>query len=192
MKIWIGHYSGNTKEWFVVWANNKAEAWDKVDEVGDPDTQSFRELVSPGFANCSVDHYDEEGPWFSIAKDKARSEQWLFLGNPGFLQNPNDYVKALYSQKEHNRTFDMKIWLGGYNPHKKKIAGDCFIVWAKNKQDAFLLIDQMLKNADKDSLLEITDEGLVGFYVTRRADHLIYSPPKDEVENGCWPNLRPT
>jgi len=47
MRVWIGHYYKNNNEWFVVWANDKQDAWDKVDELGSPDGNSTRETGTP-------------------------------------------------------------------------------------------------------------------------------------------------
>ncbi len=188
MNVWIGHYNTNPKEWFIVWADEKEDAWDKVDEVGDPDTHSFRELSSPGFANFHVD-YNEDGPTFSPAKDKDRREHWLFLGNQGSLQNPNDYIRVLQSKKEYKQKFDMKVWLGGYLPKKERISEDCFVVWAKNQQEALIQVDKIIGNVDKDSLIEIADEGFIDFHVAYRKGQLIYSPPKEDVKSGFWINL---
>lgn len=60
MKVWVGHYRGNTKEWFVVWAKNKREAFLQIDPItGEPDMESLKELHAPGFVDFKADFEGE-------------------------------------------------------------------------------------------------------------------------------------
>ncbi len=197
MKVWLGHYNGNPKEWFVVWATCVEDAWDVVDQVGDVETHSLRELVSPGLANFHIDCKEEdvEGERIteqviSPAKDKTRRERWLILGDQSLLQNPNDYIAALYSERAANQKFHMRVWQGCYLPVGDKNNGDSFVVWAKNKEDAILMVEQSFGSLDKDSLVEIKNEGFVDFHVSYHAGQQVYTPPKEDIESGFWINLQ--
>ncbi len=189
MKVWIGHYVENPKEWFVVWANCVEDAWDVVDVVGSPETNSLREIVSPGLANFHLN--DNNGlEAISLAKDKIRRETWLILGNSSLLQNPNEYISALYSQKTANQKLCMRIWRGTYLPNDQKNDIECFVVWAKDKENAIKIVDQSFGNVDKDSLIETRNEGFVDFHVAYKKGKQEYTPPKDDVKSGLWINLR--
>lgn len=49
MKVWMGHYKGDTREWFLCWGNTKAEAIEYVDdEGGQPDLDSVQPLEGAG------------------------------------------------------------------------------------------------------------------------------------------------
>ena len=55
MKIWIGHYRKNPKEWFIVWANSKDDAFRLLDGTsGEPDMDSFKEVKKFGFVDFQV------------------------------------------------------------------------------------------------------------------------------------------
>jgi hypothetical protein len=189
MKVWIGHYYENTREWFVVWAQDKQEAWDKVDELAGPKADSLRELSSTGFINFHVDYNEENIVKFSPSKDKNRQTNWLCLGTVGFSEDPKDYIKRLYSEKESTPKLRMKVWLGNYLPKLKKDSDESFIVWAKNKQEALLHIDSATGNVDRTSLLEITEPGFINFHVACQGKQVIYSPPKEDLENDTWINI---
>ena len=138
MKVWIGHYDSNPKEWFVVWAHDGPEARYLADEIGPLDIETFRELVSSGFVNFHVE-YNEDQPTFSPAKDKARRDQWLYLGNQSL--NPNEYISASFSQKENNQKLNMKVWLGDSCPTKRRTAENALLFGQRtNKKPSTWLI----------------------------------------------------
>jgi hypothetical protein len=185
LRLWIGHYYENPKEWFVVWANYLRDAWDVVDQVGSPETSSFRELISIGIVNFHV-HYEGDEPKFSPSKNKELGDKWLTLGDQGLLENPIEYIRIVQSEKEANQKFKMKIWRGSYSIEKKKNDEEGFIVWAKNKQDALLKVNQLFGNVDENSLVEIREEGFVDFNAATREGQLLFTPPKDDVKSGFW------
>lgn len=192
MKVWIGHYHQNLKEWFVVWANDKQDAWDKVDELGSPDGNSTREMATPGIVNFHI-NYDKHGnPMFSSSKVNTRRSNWLSLGNVGYIE-ASEYIKRVLSEKESTQNYTMKVWLGSYLHKPKKLPleeEECFIVWAKNKKEAVDFVVTVHGNIDKETeLLEITDPGFVNFHVTQKGGKITYVPPKDDLKNSTWINL---
>ncbi len=189
MRVWLGHYSDNTKEWFIVWDDCVEDAWDDVDQVGSPDTDSFREIVSAGMANFHSDSQgDEEN--ISPAKDKTRRERWLILGGESMMQNPNEYIASLNSAKIANQKLKMKIWRGTYLSENQKDGEDCFVVWAKDKEEALQTVEQNFGSADKGSLIEVRNEGFIDFHVSMQEGKPVYTPPKGDVESGFWINLK--
>ena len=93
VKVRIGHYYENPKEWYIVWAIDKQAAWDKVDELGNPDTGSMREFDTPGIVNfCS--QRDEDGNLlYSPSKVTARKENWLILEGAITAETATDYIR---------------------------------------------------------------------------------------------------
>ncbi|MCK4477390.1 hypothetical protein KAU88_02540 [Candidatus Bathyarchaeota archaeon] len=82
MKIWIGHYSGNPEEWFVVWAKNKDEAFHQIDPIsGKPDMGSLKELHAPGFMSFTVQLKGKpEEMLFLPPKQDVEGGYWLVFG----------------------------------------------------------------------------------------------------------------
>jgi len=193
MRVWIGHYYKNNNEWFVVWANDKQDAWDKVDELGSPDGNSTREMGTPGFVNFHIDYDSQGNPTFSPSKVEARRNNWLCLGTIGLPEEATEYIKRLRSEKESSEKFAMKVWLGRYLPKPKKLPleeEECFIVWAKNKKEALQHVEATQGNTDKDhALFEIVEPGFINFHVTCKSGTVTWAPPKDDLKNGTWINL---
>lgn len=182
MRVWLGHYSENPKEWFIVWDYCVENAWDDVDQVGSVETTSFREIVSPGIANFHSSYNNsEESETISLAKDKTRRERWLVLGDQSLLQNPNDYIAALNSERVGNQKLGMKIWRGSYLLEGQKKGEDCFVVWAKTKDEALQIVEQTFGSVDKDSLTEIKN-GFIDFHVDMKVGTIVFTPPKDDIE----------
>jgi len=84
LKVWIGHYKGNPKQWFVVWAKSKHEAFLQIDPiVGEPDLNSFMELTAPGFVDFTLTpKEDERGEYFEYSPPEGdvRGGYWLVFG----------------------------------------------------------------------------------------------------------------
>jgi hypothetical protein len=84
LEVWIGHYMENPKEWFVVWAKNKREAFLQIDAtVWEPDMKSLKELHAPGFVDFAVVLEEEkkfENMRFLPPKDYVARGYWLVLG----------------------------------------------------------------------------------------------------------------
>ena len=54
MKVWVGHWSGNPKDWFIVWAKDKREAVLYLDgAIAEPDLDSLMELKDCGYVEFS-------------------------------------------------------------------------------------------------------------------------------------------
>ncbi len=67
MKLWIGHYLGDPREWFMVWANTKEDAIGIIDaQYGEPDVRSLKQIDRPGCMGlfAKKDESDEEGFYF--------------------------------------------------------------------------------------------------------------------------------
>lgn len=65
-RLFIGHYVGDPEQWFLAWGKDLEEAALYVDcEKGEPDMDSMREVVGPGFiefrAKLASLQADEEG-----------------------------------------------------------------------------------------------------------------------------------
>ena len=102
MKVWIGHYKGNPKEWFVAWAKTKQEVFLQIDPiVAEPDMDSLKELHAPGFVNFTVD-FDEqhEGVCFLPPKEDVEGGYWLVFGGAlGQDDNVNEYMLKVMPKK---------------------------------------------------------------------------------------------
>jgi len=99
LKVWIGHYMGNPKEWFVVWAENKREAFLQIDSiVAEPDMDSLMELHTPGFVNFTVE-YDEENKVVSFLppKEDVEGGYWLVFEED---EDVEKYVLKIIKKKE--------------------------------------------------------------------------------------------
>ncbi len=54
MRVWIGHWSQNPEDWFIVWAKDKREAVQYLDgAVAEPDLDSLMELRDYGYVEFS-------------------------------------------------------------------------------------------------------------------------------------------
>ena len=98
--MWVGHYKGNPKEWFVVWAKNEREAFLQIDPVvGEPDMTSLKELRAPGFVDFSAD--SEDGTVrFLPPKEDVEGGFWLVFGGAlGQTDNVEDYISQVLSKK---------------------------------------------------------------------------------------------
>ena len=99
MKVWIGHYKGNPKEWFVVWAESKHQAFLQIDPiVGEPDLNSFMELTAPGFVDFTPK--EEEGHFsYAPPEEDVRAGYWLvFGGAEGEYDDINGHIKGRMKQ----------------------------------------------------------------------------------------------
>jgi hypothetical protein len=189
MKVWIGHCYKNTSEWFVVWANDIHEAWDTVDEVGSPKGDSCREFSSPGFVNFYENYDKETGTTFSPAKDASRRINWLNLGAVGFPEEPHEYIRRLYTERESSQKLTMKVWAGNYLSKSGKEIEDSVIVWAKNRQEAISFVESKMKaKINRKCFIEIVDPGFINFHASCRGKQVVCSPPKDDLKNGTWIN----
>ena len=82
LKVWIAHYTGYPKEWFVVWAKSEHEAILQIDPiVGEPDLDSFMELTAPGFVTFTPKE-DKTGEYseYSPPEEDVAAGQWLVFG----------------------------------------------------------------------------------------------------------------
>lgn len=190
MKIWLGHYVDNTKEWFIAWARDIAELVLMIDGVvGEPDQRSLRQLFAPGFANCHV-HFSSDGyPSISLAKDKILRENWLHVeGTVGREENTIDHIQrvAKRSKNDNAAPRKIKIWLGTYE-HKNKTSGDdCFVVWATSKQEAIELVSAKTEKSFERHLRPLLKAGYVNIHVGFRSDRMVLTPPREDVEGGVW------
>lgn len=106
MKVWVGHYRGNPKEWFVVWAKNKREAFLQIDPiVGEPDMESLKELHAPGFVDFTIIFErgkELENMRFLPPKDDVESDLWLVLGGAlGQSDEVREYVFRTLSRRKN-------------------------------------------------------------------------------------------
>jgi hypothetical protein len=94
LKVWIGHYKGNPKEWFVAWAKTKDEVFLQIDPiVAEPDMNSLKELHAPGFVNFTLDCKEEEAIGFLPPKEDVEGGYWLVFGGAlGQDDNVQEYV----------------------------------------------------------------------------------------------------
>ena len=100
MKIWVGHYKGNPKEWFVVWAKSKREAFLQIDPItGEPDMQSLKELTAPGFFDFAVDLKED------YVETRPSDDGWMLVlgGALGQTEDALDYIYELVRNKAHSR-----------------------------------------------------------------------------------------
>ena len=63
-----------------------------------------------------------------------------------------------------------------------------FVVWAKNKREAFLQIDPLVAEPNMSSLRELHAPGFVNFTADFDEQHegVYFWPPKEDVEHGYW------
>ena len=99
LKIWIGHYKGNPKEWFVVWAKSKHEAFLQIDPVvGEPDLNSFFELSAPGFVDFILTpKEDERGKYFEYSppeEDVGKGYWLVFGGSEGKIDEISEHFTS--------------------------------------------------------------------------------------------------
>jgi hypothetical protein len=190
LKIWLGHFVDNTKEWFIAWARDIRELVLMIDGViGEPDQRSLRQLLTPGFANCHV-HFSSDGhPSFSLVKDKTLRENWLHIeGNVRRAENAFEHIQRVAKRsKKDNATYrKIKIWLGTYE-HKNKTSGeDCFIVWAASKQEAIELVSVKTEKSFEKHLRPLLKAGYINIHVGFKSGQMTLTPPKEDVESGLW------
>jgi hypothetical protein len=109
MRVWVGHYQGNPKEWFVVWAKDEREAFLQIDPiVAEPDMTSLKELRVPGFVNFTV-NFDRdikvENMKFLPPKEDVESGYWLVFGGAlGQIDDTEEYVFRVASGKGKRRS----------------------------------------------------------------------------------------
>ncbi|MEM2905188.1 MAG: hypothetical protein QW587_05565 [Candidatus Bathyarchaeia archaeon] len=106
----MGHYRGAPREWFVVWAKDREEAFLEIDPiVAEPDMDSLMELRAPGFVNFTV-RYDkeEERVRFWPPKRDVKEDYWLVFGGAfGKDDNVEEYVlQRLEKKRLHERPKD--------------------------------------------------------------------------------------
>ena len=104
--MWIGHYKGNTAEWFVVWAKDRREAFLQIDPiVGEPDMASFKELKAPGFADFTVSFKDEkrEEIRFSPSAEDVKAGYWLVFGGAlGKIDDVESHIASYMKKASHS------------------------------------------------------------------------------------------
>lgn len=190
MKIWLGHYVDNAKEWFIAWARDITELVLMIDGVvGEPDQKSLRQLFTPGFANCHV-HLSKEGyPSISLAKDKTLRDSWLHVeGMVGREENVIDHIRRVAKRSKNNNIAprEIKIWLGTYE-HKNKTSGDdCFIVWAASKQEAIELVSANTEKSFEKQLRPLLKAGFINIHVGFKSNRMVLTPPREDVKSGVW------
>ena len=190
MKIWLGHYVDNTKEWFITWARDITELVLMIDGVvGEPDQRSLRQLCTPGFANFHV-HFSSDGyPSISLAKDKALRQKWLHVeGAVGREENVIDHIRrvAKLGKNDDAAPRKSKIWLGTYE-HKNKTGGDdCFVVWAASKQEAVEFVSDKTGRSFEKHLRPLLKAGYVNIHVGFEFNQMVLTPPEEDVEGGVW------
>lgn len=95
LKVWVGHYQDNPREWFVVWANNKDEAFFLIDGLsGEPDMDSLMELHAPGLVNFTV-KYQKKDDYVSFfpPKEDVKGGIWIhFEEDVERNEDVNEYV----------------------------------------------------------------------------------------------------
>ena len=190
MKIWLGHYVDNTKEWFIAWARDIAELVLMIDGVvGEPDQRSLRQLFTPGFANCHVCFSSDGYPSISLAKDKILTENWLHIeGTVGLKENAIDHIRrvAKGSKNDNAAPGKIRIWLGTYE-HKNKTGGDdSFVVWAASKQEALELVGAQTEKSFEKHLRPLLKAGYININVGFKSDRMVLAPPREDVESGIW------
>ena len=83
----------------------------------------------------------------------------------------------------------MKVWIGHYRENPQ----EWFVVWAKNKHEAFLQIDPIVGEPDMESLKELHAPGFVDFTIAfdgrKEFENMRFVPPKEDVEGGYWLKL---
>jgi hypothetical protein len=79
----------------------------------------------------------------------------------------------------------LKVWIG----HYKGDPAEWFVVWAKDKHEAFLQIDPIVAEPDLTSLKELTAPGFANFAVSfkdAKGEEIQFSPPAEDVKIGYW------
>ena len=79
----------------------------------------------------------------------------------------------------------LKVWIG----HYKGNPAEWFVVWSKDKHEAFLQIDPIAGEPDMTSLKELNAPGFANFTVTYREGKrkgLKFLPSAKDVELGYW------
>jgi len=190
LKIWLGHYVDNVKEWFIVWARNLTELVLMIDGViGEPDQRSLRQLLTPGFANCHVQFKSDGYASVSLANERILRDNWLHIeGGIGREENAIDHIRRIAKRGKNDNAAPrrMEVWLGTYE-HKDKLSGDdCFIVWAASKQEAIDLVSARTKKSFEKHLRLLQNAGYINIHVGFRSDQMILTPPKEDVESGLW------
>jgi len=132
MKVWIGHYFQNLREWFVCWGNDKSEIYDAISV----DANSMVQLDSSGMVSFSTDFNDEDKS-FVPTKDPERKKRWLILGKIGASREPAEFFRR-HLKEDSDQSLGLKVFYGSYlRKAKEEVEKDeNFIVWAKNKQEA--------------------------------------------------------
>src|SRR5262245_4302387 len=97
MPLYVGHYLGNPKEWFLAWGRDKMEAAEYVDcAMGEPDLRSMRRVRGPGFVGFRARVKKEE----SIAEGEghfdvhvlALNRDEIDLGTGEGYEENNDWI----------------------------------------------------------------------------------------------------
>lgn len=91
-RLFIGHYVGNPEEWFLAWGETIEQAAVYVDcENGEPDLDSMREVVGPGFIEfkTKLDPDVEDEP--PIVEYEASGS--LSLGGGEGIDENDDWIR---------------------------------------------------------------------------------------------------
>jgi hypothetical protein len=78
----------------------------------------------------------------------------------------------------------LKAWIG----HYKGNPTEWFVVWAKDRQEAFLQIDPIVAEPDMKSLMELSAPGFANFTASydKKKGKLTFSPSAEDVKAGYW------
>lgn len=86
VRLWVGHYHRNSREWFLVWAESPEEAARAANgEIGKVDQTSLRELRGSGMIGFQADlvrHRGSEYPELEVsygdfAFDDDAVDRWI-------------------------------------------------------------------------------------------------------------------
>lgn len=99
-RLFIGHYVGNPDEWFLAWGKDLDEAALYVDcENGEPDMDSMREVVGPGFiefrAKLATLEAEEEGEEDELYPELEAAGSASFGTGDGVQENDNWIVERI-------------------------------------------------------------------------------------------------
>jgi hypothetical protein len=79
----------------------------------------------------------------------------------------------------------LKVWIGHYKGNPE----EWFVVWAKDRHEAFLQIDPIVAEPDMVSLKELSAPGFASFTVSfkdEKRKEIKFLPPAEDVKAGYW------
>lgn len=98
MPLFIGHYLGNHKEWFLAWGRDKMEASQYVDDaLGEPDLRSMKRVKGPGLVGfkAKVVREDDGEEVFEYAELRLHPKEIQLGEGEGYEENGEWIVKRL-------------------------------------------------------------------------------------------------